>query len=405
MTLLARESPAALPRERRRPREKLSVLLAMAWDQESGGIASVAGYLGRYLEAHGHRVLFLHAGPHEIARRRKTTWGFDGVALNLRAPFLRAHPMKSVVGFLLTFPLTLLQLIRLLREHRIRIVNLHYPGAPFVYFAFCRALLPIRLVVSIHGMDVVPWGARRAELALRLLLRAADLVVAPSWGFLRQCNAVLSPSRASRIVIRNGIDLTELQSSGMAEPGEATSPFILSIASHDEWKGLDVLIRAVASLRDRGERVRLVLVGDGPMRPQLERLAQTLAVAQQVEFLGYQARSAVARLLQDCTLFVLPSRAESFGLTVVEALACGKPVIATAVGGIPEIIEDDTHGILVEPDDVGGLAAAIQRMLADPGLRERLGRTGRLRVEDAFRWERMGEGYERAYASLLEQRA
>jgi glycosyltransferase involved in cell wall biosynthesis len=385
----------------------LSVLLVVPWDQECGGVASVAGYLARYLETRGHRVLFLHPGASERVRYKKTKWGFQGVELNLRSPSIPGHRLRSAYAFLVTFPFTVLQLLRLLRAHDIRVVNIHYPGESFVYFAFCRWLLPIRLVISVHGMDVLPWGAagRRPSRALGLLLRAADLIVSPSQAFLRRCSDVLASSPGRRIAIHNGIDLEELESPGSVQGDEAQSAFILSVASHDEWKGLDVLIQAIALLLEEGEAVRLVLVGDGPLRSELEHLAARLGVHQQIEFIGYQPRREVARLLNECTLFVLPSRSESLGIAVVEALACGKPVVATAVGGIPEIVEDGTSGILVEPEDARGLAAAIRRLLGNPALRARLGRAGRLRVQNAFRWQRMAERYVRAYEELLDRRA
>jgi glycosyltransferase involved in cell wall biosynthesis len=388
-----------------RPRAaRLSVLLVVPWDQESGGIASVVGYLARYLEAQDHRVVFLHPGVSEFLRYKKTKWGFDGVELNLRSPVVPGHRFWSVCAFIVTLPLTMLQLLRLLRVHDIRVVNIHFPGPSFVYFAFCRWLLPIRLVVSIHGTDVLPWDApaSRPPRLLGVLLRAADLIISPSWGFLRKCSGVLASSSARRIAIHNGIDLAELESSASARADAAEAPFILSVASHDEWKGLDVLLRAMALLREGDETVRLVLAGDGPLRSELQQLAASLHVDEQVQFIGYQSRPAVARLLNECMLFVLPSRYESLGIAVVEALACGKPVVATAVDGIPEIIEDGTNGILVEPEDARALAAAIRRLLGDADLRARLGRAGRLRVKDAFRWQRMGESYVNAYEQVLE---
>lgn len=387
---------------------RLSVLLVVPWDQEIGGVASVVGYVARHLAAHGHQVLFLHPGPSETLRYKKTKWGFEGVELNLRTPVIQQNRLRSVIAFLVTFPFTLFQLIRLVRKHKIQVVNIHFAGPASVYFAFCRWLLPIKLVISIHGTDVLPFkNAERQSSSpfLRLVLRAADLIIGPSWGFLRRCDAVLASVSARRMAIHNGIDLAELESTVSTQSGSTRSQFILSIASHDEWKGLDVLISAMALLRDQGRAVRLVLAGDGPLRPELEGLAAALGLDQQVEFIGYQSRPAVARLLSECTLFVLPSRYETFGIVVVEALACGKPVVATAVDGIPEIIEDGTNGILVEPDDARALAAAMLRLLADAGLRERLGEAGRLRVKESFRWQRMGESYAHAYEGLLEREA
>jgi glycosyltransferase involved in cell wall biosynthesis len=384
----------------------LSVLLVVPWDQEGGGVASVVGYVARHLSAHGHRVLFLHPGPTEFLRYRRTKWGFEGALLNLRSPFLPEHPIRSIVAFVVTFPFTLFEVVRMLRKHHIDVVNIHFAGPAFVCFAFCRWLLPIKLVISVHGTDVAPFseGEDRSSPALRTLLKAADLIVGPSWAFLRKCNELLTSLSARQIVIHNGIDLRELDPPAAAPESRGEErDFILSVASHDEWKGLDILIRAMALLKEQGQTRRLVLAGDGPLRSKLEELTAALGLGKQIEFIGFQSRSSVARLLNDCTLFVLPSRYESFGIAIVEALACGKPVVATAVDGIPEIIEHDRNGILVEPGDAPALAAAIQRVLGDAELRERLGRSGRLRVEDRFQWQLMGERYTHAYAELVER--
>ena len=134
------------------------------WDQESGGVAAVVGNLARHLQSAGQRVLFLHPGTNEILREKKTKMGFPGVELRLRIPFDRHHPLRSVVAFVVMFPFTLWQLVRLLRANHIRIVNIHFPGEHFVYFAFCRWLLPVRLVISIHGTDAIRYQVSLAEL-------------------------------------------------------------------------------------------------------------------------------------------------------------------------------------------------------------------------------------------------
>lgn len=382
--------------------EKLNVLLAVPWDQESGGVAAVVGNLARQLESQGHRVLFFHPGVPEVMREKKTKWGFRGVELNLRTPFIPGRLLRSVIAFLITLPFTLFQLVRLLKKHDIHVVNLHYPGDAFVSFAFCRWLLPIRLVLSVHGTDILRWNQPETpSLALGLLFRAADLIVAPSRGFLNRCNGALASTSARRVVIHNGTDLAELEMPERTAAHEAEGPFVLSVGTLDEWKGLDVLIQAMALLRDAGVIVRLVLAGEGPLRSHLERLTSELGLQQQVRFLGHQSRSSVARLLNECTLFVLASRFETFGLAVLEALACGKAVVGTRVDGTLEIIEDGINGLLVEPEDAVGLAAAIHRLLGDAALRERLGAAGRMRVKERFQWQRTGENYAHAYVEVL----
>ena len=381
---------------------KLNVLMVVPWDQESGGVAAVVGYLARHLEEEGYGVLFLHPGTSEIARQKKTKWGFSGVELKLRAPFSPNHPWRSRVSFVVMFPFTMLQLAWLLRRNDIQVVNIHFPGEHFVYFAFCRWLLPLRLVISIHGTDALRWGApsRRPSRALELIFRAADLIVAPSWRFLRRCDDIFAPFSARRLAIHNGTDLSELEISA-AKADEAQSPFILSVCSLDEWKGLDVLIRAMAMLRDTGETMPLIVAGEGPSRLELERLIADLGLQEQVNLIGQQSRSSVVRLLHQCTLFVLASRFETFGIAVLEAMACGKAVVGTTVDGILEIIDDWKNGILVKPDDPAALAVAIRLLLADPALRRRLGEAAVARVKDQFQRQRMGENYTHAFLEIL----
>ena len=154
-------------------------------------------------------------------------------------------------------------------------------------------------------------------------------------------------------------------------------------------------------LHDAGEMTRVIVAGDGPMKSDLQRLIEQLGVQEQVSLIGQQSRSSVTQLLNDCTLFVLPSRFESFGIAIVEAMACGKAVVGTTVDGILEIVDDWRNGILVEPGDVPALAAAIRLLLCDPTLRHRLGQAARARVKDHFQRRRMGESYAHAFQEVL----
>lgn len=386
-------------------RTAMNILVVTPWDQQFGGVASVVGNLATCLRARGHRVLFLHPGASSTIRHTTTAWGFDAVEINLRQPYIRERPIRSLAAFLLTLPTTMLRLVRLLREQGIEIVNIHYPLDSFVYFALCRWLVPIQLVVSVHGTDVLSPSAppRRHSRALRVLLGGARRIVAPSRAFLEQFLGAFPRLRGRGTFIHNGLNLAEVQ--GVANDAvHGDAPFVLCIASHDAWKGLDVLIRAVALLEEWRTPVRMVLVGDGPLRAQLERLAADLCVAHCVQFLGTQRRSEVVRLLHACSAFVLPSRSEPFGVVVIEALACEKPVVASAVGGIPEIIEHGRTGLLVAPDDAAALARALGGTLADPERGRALAWAGRADVEQRFPREVMSEAYERLYAELLTER-
>jgi glycosyltransferase involved in cell wall biosynthesis len=152
-------------------------------------------------------------------------------------------------------------------------------------------------------------------------------------------------------------------------------------------------------LRDRGVDATLCLVGDGPDRPQLEQLAHELGIARDTLFLGYQ--EDVGALYDAFDALVLPSGNEGTPVSVIEALAAGRPVVATRVGGIPDVVRDGEDGFLVEPGATDELAERLARLAEDPELRERLGGAGRERVLPRYAVDRLVDDVDRLYRSLL----
>jgi rhamnosyl/mannosyltransferase len=197
--------------------------------------------------------------------------------------------------------------------------------------------------------------------------------------------AALHPYRSKCVVIPFGFDPARFTPSDPATPG---FPTVLFVGRLVEYKGVDVLLRALAGV----EHARAVLVGDGPRRAALEELTADLGLAERVAFAGEVSDERMAELYAACDLFVLPSvtRAEAFGVVQLEAMAAGKAVVSTAVPtGVPWVNQHERTGLIVPPGDVPALRAAIQRLLADPALRERMGREGRARVARDFTPARM----------------
>jgi len=172
------------------------------------------------------------------------------------------------------------------------------------------------------------------------------------------------------------------------------------VAELREYKAIDVLLEAARPLLTRDRSLRLVLVGDGPLRGELTRLASSLGIEHQTTFAGAQGASEVLSLIRGCEVLVLPSRAEAFGIALIEAMACRKPVVASAVGGVPQIIEHGTSGILVEPENPEALTAGPGRVLADHELRNTFARNGYLRVMERSCAAHNGAAYLRAFTSL-----
>jgi glycosyltransferase involved in cell wall biosynthesis len=172
---------------------------------------------------------------------------------------------------------------------------------------------------------------------------------------------------------------------------------VLALASLVRRKGLDVLLEAVARIRDLD--LVLWIAGDGPERATLEAQTDRLGLAPRVRFLG--RRDDAPDLVAACDVFVLPSRREGLGVAALEAMAAGKPVVASRVGGLGETVLDGLTGLLVEPEDARGLARAIEQVARDPELRQRLGAAGRARISEAYLPEQMVAAYEKLYREVL----
>ena len=222
------------------------------------------------------------------------------------------------------------------------------------------------------------WGtdrelARRLPLLAKPILRAAALVVAPSRALAAEAERL--GARATR-VIPSGVDVP----ARVPEPDEP--PHVLFAGRLSREKGILDLVEAA-------EGIPLVVAGDGPLRG---RVPGALGMLPHEELLPQYGRAAVV---------ACPSRREGFGVVCAEAMAHGRPVVAGAVGGLLDLVVDGETGLLVEPGDVAGLRAALERLLGDSELRARLGAAARRRAREQFSWERVTEATLAAYASIL----
>lgn len=184
-----------------------------------------------------------------------------------------------------------------------------------------------------------------------------------------------------------------------AEGATTGGVVLLAMAALVRRKGLDVLLDAVAALAGNGMRPAVWLAGDGPERGALAAQAERLGLGAQVRFLGY--RRDVGDLLAACDILVLPSRREGLGNAALEAMGAGRPVVASAVGGLAEAVIDGRTGLLVPPEDTAALGAALERLLRDEGLRGRLGAAGPSRIGEGFLPEQMVAAYERLYGEII----
>jgi glycosyltransferase involved in cell wall biosynthesis len=206
-------------------------------------------------------------------------------------------------------------------------------------------------------------------------------------------------------IVPNGIDTDRLQAQGHGRAirealGIPKSALVVgTVARLTEVKRQDVLLRGFARLRMRMPETHLVVVGDGPLMGQLQGQARDLGIERLVHFTGYQAEPE--RFYEVMDVFALTSRSEGMPQTILEAAAAGVPVVASAVGGIPEVVEDGQTGLLFRPGEDCALANALCRMLQDRNLARQVAAAARQQVDARFHVRRMAADYHRHFQALL----
>ncbi len=226
------------------------------------------------------------------------------------------------------------------------------------------------------------------------ILQTSSAVIGVSGFVATAASRMLHLPKKRVFVIYNGVNDPPLPS-GRARSDE---PLLAAVGRLAREKGFDVLVDALSSV----PRCRLVFVGDGPERSHLEARVRDLGLTGRVEFLGQVERPWTSVCSPD--LLVLPSRSEGMGLVLVEAMLAGIPVIATRVGGIPEIVLEGETGLLVPPDDASALARAIERLTSDPEKRRRMGERSRSHATGRFTVEGMAKKYEAIYDEVTTHR-
>jgi glycosyltransferase involved in cell wall biosynthesis len=311
--------------------------------------------------------------------------------------------------------LAVLRLAHLIRRERPDVLHTHTAKAGAV--GRIAALLagrarPRIIVHTFHGHVLRgyfdPLRTAGFRLLERWLARASTALVAVS-PEVRDDLVALGVAPAEKfVVVRLGIELEERVAA--ERDGRLESRRLMGIAPERfavGWIGrmtgvkrTDDVLLAFRRLRELGVDACLCMVGDGPDRDQLERRAHELGIMRDTFFLGYQEE--IARFYAAFDAMILPSINEGTPVSAIEALAAGRPVVATRVGGVPDVIRDGEDGFLVEPGAVEDLADRLGRLAADPELRERMGAAGRARVLPRYSVERLVDDMDRLYRSLLE---
>jgi len=296
---------------------------------------------------------------------------------------------------------------RYIRCHDIQVVHTHILRADLVGWLASRLADSHYLCATKHNLGYVTGEKKRA--ARNLLYYASlympDVVIAVSERMRQRLVCLPGLSDGRVVTIHNGIDADhyfrpEVRAACRQELGISDEIDLIGYTGRLEvGKGLEPLVQAMPAILQARPHARLLLVGDGPLREALIGLAHGIGVASAVICTGF--RTDVPRLLAAMDLFVLASLAEGLPLSLLEAMAAGKPVVATPVGGVVELIENEVTGLLVPPSDPAALGMAILRLLEDKSLAEQVRRQARFHVADRFSLPRMVQAYDALYQRWL----
>ncbi|MFH0822094.1 MAG: glycosyltransferase family 4 protein [Pseudomonadota bacterium] len=356
-----------------------------------GGAGNATARLAEEMAARGVAVKVITSGFAGLPREEVS----DGVEI-VRLPVVRRRLDRSNVLEMLTFLVASL-------TSGVAAARRFKPDAAIAFFglpcgppAFAlKALDRTPYLISFRGGDVP--GFQEYDLAffhrmtgplLRFLWKRADGLVANSKG-LALLAREFEPTLPVR-VIPNGVDTALFQP--VSNPAPSGPCRLLFVGRLQYQKGVDVLLKAQAMLPS-DLRCRLTLVGDGPARNDLERMVHTLGLSDSTAFLGWKSRADLPAVYQACDVLVLPSRDEGMPNVVLEAMASGLPVVATAISGNEELVETERTGLLVPKESVPELAGALARLSANVAFRRDLGAAGRARAIQEYTWGNSAEAY------------
>ena len=367
-----------------------------------GGSGIVATELGKCLADRGHEVHIISTDPPFRLGEFQTGLMFHRV----ETP---AYPLFREPQYVLSLTNAVVQLSR---ELAFDVVHAHYavPHATAAYLA--RQILSAtpgahvpKIITTLHGTDITLVGSDPSySETVAFSIDQSDAVTAVSESLKRETYKALDVRRDIR-VIHNFVDCRHYYRRRSLDdlrqrlcPPDRFDRLIVHTSNFRPVKRAEAVVEIFRRVRER-VRARLLLVGDGPDLAKVTHGVHEMGLGSEVVALGEQDQ--VVPLLSVADLFLLPSAQESFGLAALEAMACGVPVVASRVGGLPEVITDGADGFLCDPDDLDGMTRRAVALLTDPALHERVSAHGRLTVQKRFCADEIVPKYEAFYREVV----
>lgn len=286
------------------------------------------------------------------------------------------------------------QVARLKRTFAPDLIHQSSVGPSILFHLDTAHVHPAPHLITLHGGGTLVAGG--PDSLVGRALRTADWVVGCSAAILHQGRQLVPEITPCSSIIYNGLEFPLFP----PKPLPFDAPLLLCLGRLDQAKGFDLALNAFSSVVARFPQARLVMAGDGPERLELKRLTTKLGLSDVVDFAGWVAPDAVQALMNTATVVVMPSRREAFGLVALQAAQMARPVVATHVGGLPEVVVHQQTGLLVESGDSNALAEAIAFLLDHPETANQMGQAARRRAREVFSWTRCLDAYESLYRKL-----
>jgi glycosyltransferase involved in cell wall biosynthesis len=306
-----------------------------------------------------------------------------------------------------SLPFAVLRLARYLREERFDVIHCHMPPADWVgRLAGWLGGVPVRMTTE-HGRGL--WKSQCRVMFDRVLNSVTDLRICVSHDILEIRAQREGTPRSKLEYLPNGVDLDRFKSTTrgkqeiMAELGwPADDPLVVSVGRLVSEKNYPLLVEAIASVKDSIPTVRCVIAGEGKRRNEIDSHIEKTGAGENIKLVG--SRNDIADLLHAADVFVLASIREGFPVSLIEAMACGKAIVATDVGGIPDAIAGGENGLLVQPGDAPALSEAISRLLVDKDLAGNMGRAALETAAEKFSLQHVVQRTKEIYFNLYRRK-
>jgi glycosyltransferase involved in cell wall biosynthesis len=360
----------------------------------SGGVSYYVYNLSKKIVEKGHNVVVYTRG----SLKKRDSECVDGIKVH-RVPYLPLYPFHvHIHGIFVN------QILRNM-EDNFDLVHLHIPLPPYI-----RTSLPV--IVTVHGVPELKsrffFNYSLHSLAEILF---SSIVYDVEKRIFNEAIKITSVSNATARELEHffGIDnnIVEIVGNGVDTdffiPGkhDETATGILYVGRLDHKKGLFELIEGAKTVCKEHRDTIFTIAGSGPISHHLKSLVDKYKLSDNFSFIGHVDREALLKHYQNASIFILPSYYEGMPNSILEAMACGLPIIATNVGGIPDVVVHGKNGLLIPPGDSNAIAAAIIRLKTDSQLRERMGTLNRKCVEKFYSWDRISEKFIELYQQVV----